>query len=134
ATMPRIKPENLTTRESLLVRLRDLGDQSSWQLFHDTYGRLLLEFAMRTGLNESDARDVVQETIIDVARRMPDFVYDKTRGSFKSWLLVCVRNRINMHHRRRHFQRDGKKLRREETLDTALEEAQSADPEMERAW
>ena len=123
------------TDPSLVRRLGDMGDQASWQLFHDTYAPVLHNFTRRAGLNEADARDVVQETIIDVSRHMPGFQYDRSKGSFKSWLLVCVRNRINMHFRKKHYHNQGEKLPREQRLDTALAATQPGnDPELERAW
>jgi hypothetical protein len=50
--------------------------------------------ARRAGLDESGAQDVVQETVIAVARKMPGFRYDPQRGSFKQWLLRITHRRI----------------------------------------
>jgi RNA polymerase sigma-70 factor (ECF subfamily) len=79
----------LPTRQSLLSRLRDLEDQSGWREFFDSYWRLIYNVARRSGLAETQAQDVVQNTFIYLARRMPKFRYDRERGSFKSWLRVC---------------------------------------------
>jgi DNA-directed RNA polymerase specialized sigma24 family protein len=49
--------------------------------------RLFYNVARRSGLDESSAQDIVQETVISVARRIPGFQYDPERGSFKQWLL-----------------------------------------------
>jgi RNA polymerase sigma-70 factor (ECF subfamily) len=43
---------------------------------------------------------VVQETVIAVARKIPDFRYDPGKGSFKQWLLLITRRRIHDHLRR----------------------------------
>jgi RNA polymerase sigma factor (sigma-70 family) len=83
------------TRQSLLSRLRDWQDQEGWQEFFDTYWRLIYNVARKAGLNEVEAQDVVQETFIYLSRRMPKFQYDRARGSFKSWLRVVTRSRIN---------------------------------------
>jgi RNA polymerase sigma-70 factor (ECF subfamily) len=96
--------ESLATRSSLLSRLRDASDQASWQTFFDTYWRLIYNVARKSGLDDPDAQDVVQETVIAVARRMPDFRYDPAKGSFKSWLLLITRRRIHDHFRRRYRQ------------------------------
>ena len=84
----------IPTRASLLERLRDLGDQSSWNEFHQTYRGLIYSVARRAGLNETDADEVVQETVIAVARKMPGFRYDPAVDSFKGWLLTVTRWRI----------------------------------------
>ena len=92
--------DSLPTRRSLVNRLRDMEDESSWRSFFETYGRLLYNFARKSGLNDQEAQDVVQETVIAVARKMPEFQYDPARGSFKQWLLLISRRRIQDHFRR----------------------------------
>jgi RNA polymerase sigma factor (sigma-70 family) len=92
--------DSLPTRSSLLSRLRDLGDSDSWRAFFETYWRLLYNLARKSGLADADAQDVVQETVIAVARKMPGFHYDPAQGSFKQWLLVITRRRIQDHLRR----------------------------------
>ena len=78
--------DSLKTRSSLLCRLRNLDDQESWRAFFDRYWELLYNVAKKSGLGEPEAQDVVQETVIAVAKAMPDFRYDPVRGSFKQWL------------------------------------------------
>lgn len=91
---------DLETRRSLLSRLRNLDDHESWRAFFELYWRLLYQVARRAGLGESDAQDVVQETVVAVARKMPEFRYDPARGTFKHWLFRIVRRRIADHLRR----------------------------------
>jgi len=86
--------ELIPTRESLLSRLKDWGDQQSWRDFFDTYGKLIHGLAVKSGLSEAEAQDVVQETLLSVAKQMPGFNYDPAIGSFKGWLLQITRWRI----------------------------------------
>ena len=51
-------------------------------------------------LDDDQAQEVVQETVIAVARKIPDFRYDPAKGSFKQWLLLICRRRIQDHLRR----------------------------------
>lgn len=92
--------DGLATRSSLLCRLHDAGDDASWQSFFDSYWRLIYNVARKAGLSDADAQDVVQETIIAVARKMPRFCYDRSKGSFKQWLLLITRRRIHDHLRK----------------------------------
>ena len=87
-------PDLIPTRQSLLSRLQNWGDQESWHDFFNTYWRLIYEVALKSGLNESEAQEVVQETVISVAKQMPAFRYDPARGKFKGWLLQITRRRI----------------------------------------
>ena len=84
----------IPTRRSLLSRLRDWDDQESWRDFFQTYWRLIYEVALKAGLSDVEAQEVVQETVISVAKQMPDFRYDPARGRFKGWLLQITRRRI----------------------------------------
>src|SRR5947209_4908463 len=90
----------LPTRQSLLSRLRDWQDQDGWREFFDTYWRLIYRVARQAGFDDATAQDVVQTTFIYLARRMPKFRYDATRGSFKSWLRRVTRSRILVYRRR----------------------------------
>lgn len=78
-----------------------MENQDSWQEFFETYWSLIYSTARRSGLNDSEAQDVVQETVICVARTIPEFDYDPKIGSFKAWLRKLTRWRILDHVRKR---------------------------------
>ena len=86
--------ELIPTRASLMELLKDLGDAPSWNEFYQTYRELIYSVARRAGLNETEAGEVVQDTLISVAKKMPGFTYDPTVDSFKGWLLTVTRWRI----------------------------------------
>lgn len=89
------------TRSSLVQRLRNWSDHGSWQDFFDTYWKLIYAVAIKAGLSEAEARDVVQETVVAVAKQMRDGGYDRTKSSFKNWLCLITRRRIIDHFRKR---------------------------------
>jgi RNA polymerase sigma factor (sigma-70 family) len=80
------------TRNSLVERLGDWEDREKWQEFFDTYWRLIYGVARKSGLSDAEAQDVVQETVVSVAKNISR--YDRKAGSFKSWLLQLTRWRI----------------------------------------
>ena len=86
--------ELIPTRRSLLTRLKQWDDHESWRDFFNTYWKLVCGVALKSGLTETEAQEVVQETVIAVAKKMHDFKYDPAVGSFKSWLLHLTRCRI----------------------------------------
>jgi len=65
--------ELIPTRQTLLGRLKDLNDQQSWQEFFDTYWKLIYRTAVKTGLTHEEAEDVVQNTVMNVSKKMPNF-------------------------------------------------------------
>jgi RNA polymerase sigma factor (sigma-70 family) len=86
--------EFIPTRRSLITRLKDWSDNKSWQDFFDTYWKLIYSVAIKAGLNDAEAQDVVQDTVVSVAKKMREFKYDPAVGSFKGWLLQLTRWRI----------------------------------------
>jgi RNA polymerase sigma-70 factor (ECF subfamily) len=84
----------LPTRSSLLTRLKQWDDTECWREFFDTYGRVIHGLSLKAGLNRSEAEDVVQETMVAVAKQMPSFFYDRNRGTFKGWLFTITRRCI----------------------------------------
>ena len=86
--------EIIPTRQSLLSRLKDWEDDESWREFFGIYRKLLFSFARKAGLSEQESEEVVQETVIAVARTIKEFEYDPDRCSFKSWLRHLAQKRI----------------------------------------
>jgi RNA polymerase sigma factor (sigma-70 family) len=128
--------ELLPTRRSLIERLRDLDDQPSWREFFDTYWKLIYGAAIRAGLSDSEAEDVVQEAVIGVARKMPDFTYDPTVCTFKGWLMHVTRCRIADRFRRRRPQNVPLTVPGgpDTTADTSLDLPDSAADVLEGMW
>ena len=95
-------PEDLIpTRYSLLSRLKDWDDNESWRVFFDTYWRLIYVMALKAGLTQTEAQEVVQETIICVAKDIQKFKRDRQSGTFKGWLRNLTRWRIADQFRKR---------------------------------
>lgn len=99
--MAEAKEELIATRTTLLERLKDWKDDSSWQEFFNVYSKLIRGVAIKSGLTNSEAEEVVQETMVAVAKYIPKFKYDRKVGSFKHWLLNMSRWRICDQFRRR---------------------------------
>ncbi len=91
----------LATRRSLVDKLANWDDRARWQQFFDSYWKLIYSAARKSGLTDAEAQEVVQETIITVAKRIDQFRYDPARGSFKGWLLHITRWRIADQFRKR---------------------------------
>jgi RNA polymerase sigma-70 factor (ECF subfamily) len=84
----------IPTRKSLLGRLKDFEDNESWRDFFNTYWRLIYGFATQRGLNHEEAQEVVQETVVAVAKSIGKFNYDPQVCAFKTWLLGVTRSKI----------------------------------------
>jgi RNA polymerase sigma factor (sigma-70 family) len=89
----------LQTRASLLLRIRDPKDALAWSDFVQIYAPVLHAYGMKNGLQDCDAADMTQDTLRNVFRAAPEFVYEPTRGTFRGWLFAVARNEV---HRFRH--------------------------------
>jgi len=113
--------ELIPTRQSLLSRLKDWNDQESWKAFFDTYWRLIYNAAVKAGLTDAEAQDVVQETVISVLKSMPTFEYEAEKGSFKTWLLRLTRWRVLDQLRKRQRDIEPKAATRTSTQTATIE-------------
>lgn len=89
-----------TTRPSLLVRLRNSRDDQAWAEFTAVYEPVIYRLTQRRGLQDADAREVVQEVLMSVASAIDRFDA-ATAGSFRGWLARITRNAAIDQFRRR---------------------------------
>ncbi len=132
----RVREEWIPTRKSLLTRLKNWDDQESWQEFFQTYWRLVYSVALKSGLSDAEAQDVVQETVVSVAKQMRGFKYDPAVGSFKNWLLLITRRRIS-DHLRKQYQRPPQHIPAKDVEDRTRTIDRIPDPggpELEALW
>lgn len=132
------------TRRSLIERLADWEDQRTWDEFYQTYWRLIYSVSLKSGLSHEEALDVVQETVIGVAKQWKKGqAYDPGKGSFKTWLMNLTRWRITdqFRNRQRNPAIPGKGDKTEEMDRTAMIEriegengAEVLDQLWEREW
>ena len=88
------------TSTALLEALRDLNDDRAWRQFCGRYEPALIAFARRTGLQEQDARDVVQDTLMAFLESFRDGRYDRQRGRLRSWIKGIAVNKTRETRRR----------------------------------
>jgi RNA polymerase sigma-70 factor, ECF subfamily len=89
-----------TTSVSLLARLRQTVDQESWTRFVKLYTPLLYRWGRQVGLTDVDAADLVEDVLLTLIQKLPDFQYDP-QGSFRGWLRTVALNKARENHRRR---------------------------------
>ena len=88
------------TQASLLLRLKNLQDQQAWAEFAEKYTPWIYQWwCRRKGLQDADSQEVVQEVLRKLARAMPRFEYDPSKGRFRDWLARIIMNALNDHWR-----------------------------------
>ena len=133
---------SIQTRQTLLSRIKDWQDRESWQQFYDTYSNLIYRTALASGLSHDEAEEVLQETVLTVAKQLnvdgegkSAFKYNPEKGSFKSWLLHTTRWRISDQFRKRNPRLV--RITRDSRTDSTPAEAKIPDPSadaLEARW
>jgi len=89
------------TSFTLLEGLKNRQDSRAWQRFMARYEPMVMAFARKLGLNDTDAQDVCQETMLGFIQAYGDGRYDRDKGRLRSWLFgIAHRKAIDMKRRR----------------------------------
>ena len=83
-----------TTRASLLSRLTDPRDHEAWVEFVAIYEPVAYRLLRRHGLQDADAREVMQDLFVAVNRSIDRWDPSRERGSFRGWLRRVIRNLV----------------------------------------
>jgi RNA polymerase sigma factor (sigma-70 family) len=83
-----------TTRPSLLLRLCDSADHEAWVEFVTLYEHVIYRILRQHGLQDADARDVMQELLLAVSRSVDRWNPSKECGTFRGWLRRVARNLV----------------------------------------
>jgi len=121
-----------STRPSLLARLGQERDEADWREFEGRYRDLVLRFCRRRGLQAADAEDACQLVFLALARALPGFRYDPSRGRFRDYLARVTQNTI---HRLLSCPDRDLRLLENEVLDSLKSAPEgSPDPAFEDEW
>jgi RNA polymerase sigma factor (sigma-70 family) len=89
------------------------GDEDGWTRFYEFYEEFVYSAARAAGLSHEESRDVLQDTMVTVQDYISNFVPDKSRARFRTWLRRIVQSRIADQYRKKKrdplekVQRDG---------------------------
>lgn len=94
------------TTSALLHGLHESGNEAAWRALDDRYRPILVATGRRFGLNEADAMEVAQETMLRVLEGCRGERYDRSKGKLRTWILTIARHRMIDLHRRRSVRRE----------------------------
>ncbi len=79
---------------TLLVRLRDAGDQVAWRQLVAIYAPVIYAYARHHGLQQADAEDLVQDVLGGVAAARSQLDAVAEQGSFRQWLFTVAHHKL----------------------------------------
>lgn len=93
----RARAGSLALEDQALAAAAAAGDRRAFTVLVERYRRYLYAIAYRIVLDEDDALDAVQNTLLQLARKIGDF---GGRGSFRGWLAaIAVRQALDLRRR-----------------------------------
>jgi RNA polymerase sigma-70 factor (ECF subfamily) len=91
--VPAPGPSGLKPSSSILEGVRQ-GDAVAWSRLARLCAPVVARWCRRSGLQDADVDNVVQEVFRTLARTVQDFRRDRGSGSFAAWLFTVTRSRI----------------------------------------
>lgn len=80
------------TSHSLLDRLKNRHDSQAWRQWLAVYEPWLRGWLRRHHLQPADSDDLLQNILVVVSEKLPDFVHNGRPGSFRAWLRTILIN------------------------------------------
>ena len=127
-------PNYNRTRTTMVRGLRDLEDQKVWNRFFESYWKLIYHSARKAGLDDADAQEVVQETVITVTKKIGGFDYDRRKGSFKGWLMQTTKWKVLDQFRKISRNANRESLDASENIDQIPDELPDLDSFWKKNW
>lgn len=121
------------TRVTLLNKVKNRQDDVSWEEFAHYYHHYLYIICRRMHLGHHDSEDIVQQVLLKLWDKLPDFEYNE-RCRFRGWLCTVTGNAV-----KDFFRKQNNRSRTQEQLsedEGTFERCSSPDIEeiAEREW
>ncbi|MGB9624501.1 MAG: RNA polymerase sigma factor [Phycisphaerae bacterium] len=85
---------DVITTTTLLDGLHQTANARAWRRFEERFHPMILAFARKLGLNETDAQDAAQETMMAFVEAYRQGRYDRSKGRLRSWLFGIARRTV----------------------------------------
>ena len=120
----------LSTSRSLLARAR-ARDPEAWERLVTLYAPYVFQTCRRAHLSPEDTADIFQEVFQTAFRKLDQFRREKRRDTFRGWLRVIARNKVNDHFRRRQGEPRGARAQGGTEFQIRLSEVRAPQADLE---
>lgn len=112
-------PGSDSTPQSFIEAMAASQSALHWERFLFLYQPLFERWLRQYPITASDAPDLIQETLLVVLRRLPEFKHNGQTGAFRSWLKQILDYQVSHHFR---------KTRSRTSSDSIISKLDIADP------
>lgn len=82
------------TNATLLQRVKNTYDESSWEEFNEYYRPYIYMIAKGLNIRHHDAQEITQMIMVKIWEKIPEFNYDPDKGYFRGWLRTVTVNKV----------------------------------------
>ena len=82
------------TRQTLIQRVRQDADESSWSEFDKTYRPYIIGIVRKMNFDYHENEDLAQLILMKLWKGMADFEYRPNECKFRSWVAIVSKNAI----------------------------------------
>lgn len=82
------------TRMTLIQRVKNSLDETSWEDFTQTYTPYIMAILHRSGIPNNQVEDLCQDILLKIWKSIGSFDYDPEKCSFRTWLSTVCRNTV----------------------------------------
>jgi len=82
------------TRLTLIQRAQDQNNELAWAEFTEIYKNYIYVIVSKMGVYTNDCEDVVQQVMVKLWQKLPDFKYDHDRARFRTWLSSITHHTV----------------------------------------
>jgi RNA polymerase sigma factor (sigma-70 family) len=107
------------TRQTLIQRLTNSYDDSSWEEFIEIYSPYICAIMLRMNVMNHDVEDLKQNILLSAWKALPNFKYEREKCKFRTWLSMVCRNAVYKYYQKQ--SKDKKKLLGASESETSFE-------------
>jgi RNA polymerase sigma factor (sigma-70 family) len=104
------------TRQTLIARLSNAYDESSWEEFVQIYSPYIWAILQRMNVQKDEIEDLKQIILFNAWKALPDFNYEREKCKFRTWLSLVSRNAVYKYYRQKSKDKEREKAAGEQDI------------------
>ena len=89
-----IMGDDWTTRQTLIVRIKNRDDEQAWSEFVSYYRSFIRVILKYLNVSENDIEDLAQDVLLKIWKALEKLNFDSERARFRTWMTAVIRNAV----------------------------------------